>query len=104
MSPRQTSSVSSGARGAITRVSVSSAVYSVSKASASSAQKRSRWVRTYQLVRTSRCSRTDSHAPEMSYASSCAVTVATRSCVRASRYRSRAGRPGTRSAVTGFAV
>ena len=42
----------------MTRVSTSSEVQSVSNASASSAQNRSRCVRTYQLVRTSRCSRT----------------------------------------------
>ncbi len=86
--PRQISSETSGASGAMTRVSTSSAVQSVSKAVWSSSQNRWRCVRTYQFVSTSRCWRTASHAPEMSYSSRSAVTRVTSSRVRASRSRS----------------
>src|SRR5665647_1598301 len=63
--PRHISSTTMGASGAIVRSSTSRPVNRVSNASWSSSQNRSRWVRTYQLVSTSRCSRTDSQAPAM---------------------------------------
>ena len=84
----------------MTRVRISSAVHSVLNAAASSSQNRWRLVRTYQLVTTSRCTRTASHAPGTSNSSSWAVTPATRSRVRASRYRSIVASPATSSAAT----
>ncbi len=66
VSPRQISSVVSGSSGAATRVTVSSTVWSVSKAPTSTApsvaQNRSRERRMYQLVSTSRKARVESQA------------------------------------------
>ena len=70
MRPRQISSVTSGSSGAVARVTVSSAVHSVSKAASDSSlsppQKRSRERRMYQLVRTSRKPRIVSQAAAIS--------------------------------------
>ena len=66
VSPRQTSSAVIGASGATTFASVSRTVYSVSNASVSPVQNRSRDRRTYQFVSASRYERTEAHAPATS--------------------------------------
>ena len=66
VSPRQITSVVSGSSGAAARQTVSSTVHRVSSAARSPAQNRPRDRRMYQLVSTSRCSRSAWHAPPMS--------------------------------------
>ncbi len=66
VSPRQTASVVSGSSGEAARQTVSSTVHKVSSASRSPAQNRLRDRRMYQLVSTSRCSRSSWHAPPTS--------------------------------------
>ena len=87
--PRQIASVVSGSSGAAARQTVSSTVHSVSSAAGSPAQKRLRERRMYQLVTTSRWSRSAWQAAPMLYTSSSWPTSVTAVRVLARMYRSR---------------
>src|SRR6266851_7384381 len=88
VSPRQIASAVSGSNGAAARDTVSSTVHSVSSAARSPAQNRLRERRMYQLVSTSRWSRSAWHAPPTSYPSSAAAISVTAARVLARMYRS----------------